>query len=193
MTKEELLKLGLTEEQCTGVFALRGSEVANLKQTIATLQAEKATAEAEKQTLATELQTAKTELTTVQATKETLETTVTTLKSDLENTNKAIAQKTIEEQVTTAIATSGAIYPDVIKPLVMTNNLQTDEQGNVTNIEELLNGIRETHPKMFSGTKTPTYEPKTGGTSTSGLSLNEAMAQPGFNMTKYLEEQMKNK
>lgn len=169
-TTEELLKLGLTEEQAKSVFALRGKELNEDKSALETITQER-------DSLESQLQNAKSQLAEMQSDanpSEETEKALASLQSEYdkykEQADAEIAQIKKVSAINLALKDTNAFNPDKLMKFIDVDAIQLDDNGK-PQIDEVINGLKESDPYLFkqedekpSPTFLPSGNPQASGT-----------------------------
>lgn len=147
-TTEELLNLGLTEEQAKSVFALRGKELNEDKSALETITKER-------DSLQSQLQNAESQLVELQADANTSVETkqaLASLQSEYDKyKNEAAAELAQIKKVSAinlALKDTNAFNPDKLMNFIDVDAIQLDENGK-PQIDEVINGLKESDPYLF--------------------------------------------
>lgn len=151
MKKEDLVALGLNDEQVNGVFKIRGLEIEADKEVLANLEAEKKAAEqakAELEAKVTELEknsiTAE-DLEAIKQEKSALETKLTEIESAH---TKEIEDIKFNNSLKSELEKSGAHNVKTLMTVLNQDELKF-EDGKVVGLEEQLKAAKEEHGYLF--------------------------------------------
>lgn len=156
MKKEELLELGLTNEQATAVFKMRGLEIEESKATLAAIQAEKDEAEATKAALEAEVEQLKNNgvdeetLANLKADKEALEAKLTEITGAHE---AEINQIKLDNMIDLKLRESGARELDFVRMKLDKDSIKL-ENGELKGLNEQLETVKNNYDFLFQETKT---------------------------------------
>ena len=175
MTREELIKLGLSDEQVASVMSLHGQTVTTLKDQISTLEASENDLKA---------QTAKHEadlkkLQKDNADNEDLKNTIkdlqaqnTQAKADYEAKLLGVQRDTALEK---ALSDSGAKNAKAVKALLDADKI-IFKDGELSGVTEQLDGFKESDPYLFEmGQRQGSYTPNGGAPAKTYASMEEAI------------------
>ena len=160
-TTEELLKLGLTEEQAKEVFALRGKELNADKSALETITQER-------DSLKDQLQKAEKQvehLTSLEGISAKQQEAIDELQAEYDKyKNEAaaeLAQTKKISAITLALKDTNAHKPDRLMKFIDVDAIQLDDNGT-PQIDEVINGLKESDPYLFKqedGKPSPTFLP----------------------------------
>lgn len=169
-TTEELLKLGLTEEQAKEVFALRGKELNADKSALETITQER-------DSLKDQLQKAEKQvehLISLEGISAKQQEAIDELQAEYDKyKNEAaaeLAQTKKISAITLALKDTNAHNPDRLMKFIDVDAIQLDDNGT-PQIDEVINGLKESDPYLFkqedekpSPTFLPSGNPQASGT-----------------------------
>lgn len=145
MKKEELLELGLSEEQASEIFKMRGKEIEKTKVTLSSI-------EEERDSLSDELNSIKDNFLDPEVLNSVKEEKIGLEKQleDMENKYKEeLYNVKFNHKLDDTLVKSGARDVSILKKVIDKSELKLDEDGNVSGIDEQLNSIKESHDYLF--------------------------------------------
>lgn len=144
-TTEELLKLGLTEEQAKDVFALHGKDLNANKSALETITQERDSLKSQLQNTEAQLKTLKEAESTSAEQKEALQNEYDKYKADAA-AERAQTQKVYA--INLALKDTTAHNPSTLMKFIDVDAIELDENGN-PKLDDILNGLKESDPYLF--------------------------------------------
>ena len=148
MTKEELIALGLTEDQAKSVFALHGKSLNETKAALTTAEQERDSYKDQNEQLTKSLDELKKDAGTSKETADALDALkkdFDTYKTDAET---QLAKVKKDGAIALALKDTGTLDADVLMTLIDTEKVELDETGK-PKLEEIVTGLRESKPYLF--------------------------------------------
>ena len=149
MTTEELIALGLTEDQAKSVFALHGKSLNETKAALTTAEQERDSYKDQSEQLTKSLDELKKDAGTSKETVDKLDTLqkeFDTYKTDAE---AQLAKVKKDGAIALALKDTGTLDADVLLTLIDTDKVELDEAGK-PKLEEIVTGLRESKPYLFA-------------------------------------------
>ena len=176
MKKEQLANIGLTEDQISQVFALYGASVQKLKDDVASKESE--------------LESVRGQLT--QRDKD-----LNDLKkkgADVEDIQQKLADLQAKyKQDTEALETKAGVRDAEIFEKILNKDEISVKDGKLIGLTEQIEAQRAKSPYLFNGEKQAQYTPNQGDGQGANLgNWENAMSNPNFNLTQFLEQQGEN-
>lgn len=157
MKKEDLVALGLDDEQINGVFKIRGLEIEANKEVLANLEAEKQAAEEAKEALEIQLKETSKSAVTPEALEE-LNSAKGELEAKLVEMEKEYQGKLKDLEynhtLTNTLKETNAYDVKAIMPYLNQEELSF-EDGKIVGLDEQLNAVREKHSFLFKQENEP--------------------------------------
>ncbi|MEE3692572.1 phage scaffolding protein [Streptococcus suis] len=138
-TTEELLKLGLTEEQAKDVFALHGKDLNANKSALETITQERDSLKSQLQNTEAQIEKLKTDAT------KTLQAEYDKFKADAA---AELAQTKKVSAINLALKDTTAHNPSTLMKFIDVDAIELDENGN-PKLDDILNGLKESDPYLF--------------------------------------------
>lgn len=190
MTREELQKLGLTDEQVDSVMKLHGTDV----QAGQKAQQELESVIAERDGLKEQITQRDKDIKSLKKNagdSETLTTKLDELQkqydTDTQNLNNQLASTKKNAALVTGLSGTGARDVQDLLKFIDQERVQLDDDGVVTGLEEQVKSLRESKPYLFSGTPTAHYQPQ-GGNGKGGVDIAAAINNEKVNLTDVLKD-----
>ena len=149
MTTEELIALGLSEDQAKSVFALHGKSLNETKAALTTAEQERDSYKDQNEQLTKSLDKLKKDAGTSKETVDKLDTLqkeFDTYKTDAE---AQLAKVKKDGAIALALKDTGTLDADVLMTLIDTEKVELDETGK-PKLEEIVTGLRESKPYLFA-------------------------------------------
>lgn len=147
-TTEELLNLGLTEEQAKSVFALRGKELNEDKSALETITQERDSLKSQLQKAEEQVEHLKS-LENISAEQK---DAIDKLQAEYDKyKNEAAAELAQTKKVSAinlALKDTNAFNPDKLMKFIDVDAIEVDENGK-PQIDEVINGLKESDPYLF--------------------------------------------
>lgn len=147
-TTDELLKLGLTEEQAKEVFALRGKELNSDKAALETITQERDSLKSQLQNADTQLEILKTAESTSAETKQALEQ----LQADYDKYKKEAEEQLAQTQkvhaINLALRDTNAHNPDTLLKFIDVDAVELDDNGK-PKLDDFVKELKESDPYLF--------------------------------------------
>ncbi|MFC5630126.1 MULTISPECIES: phage scaffolding protein [Streptococcus] len=157
-TTDELLKLGLTEEQAKEVFALRGKELNADKSALETITQERDSLKSQLQNTEAQLETLKADVNTSAEQKQALEA----LQAEYDKYKADAAAERAQTQkvnaINLALKDTKAHNPDMLMKFIDVDAIELDDKGK-PKLDEVINGLKESDPYLFQAEADNTPNP----------------------------------
>ncbi|ORJ31792.1 scaffolding protein [Streptococcus oralis subsp. tigurinus] len=147
-TTEELLNLGLTEEQAKSVFALRGKELNEDKSAFETIKQERDSLKDQLQNAQSQLAEMQSDANTSEETKKALASLQSEYDKYKEQADAEIAQIKKVSAINLALKDTNAFNPDKLMKFIDVDAIQLDDNGK-PQIDEVINSLKESDPYLF--------------------------------------------
>lgn len=147
-TTEELLNLGLTEEQAKDVFALRGKELNADKSALETIKQERDSLKDQLQNAQSQLAEMQSDANTSEETKKALASLQSEYDKYKEQADAEIAQIKKVSAINLALKDTNAFNPDKLMKFIDVDAIQLDDNGK-PQIDEVINSLKESDPYLF--------------------------------------------
>lgn len=145
MNREQLKELQLDGEQINQIMSMYGkstqalqSEINEKETTLSTLQSEKTALENEKATLETKAQQL-----------DTLSSELDTLKNKNTELNTKLSENEVDKRILKVISKDAHDPDDIFKFVNKDEFVYDEETGEITNFDEVINGVKESKPYLF--------------------------------------------
>ncbi len=195
MKREELTKLGLTDEQVDSVMKLHGQGVQGeqaLREQITTLETERDGFESQLADRDKDIKDLKKQ----SADSEDIQAKLSELQTKYDSETKDLSDKLnatkLDSAITSALATSNARDPQDIKVFLKADDIKFGSDGLLVGLDEQLKTLQESKAYLF------TEKPKTSGTNPmGGQSTNftgdiaSAIETGSVNLTEFVQKQQK--
>lgn len=182
MTKEELLALGLSEEQIAEVFKINGKDVEKAKGDLTTKETELASVKEQLQTANAEIESYKSM--DIETIKKAADEYKTKFEEAQENAQKEIESLRFEHSLESALTKAGAKNVKATKALLDIDNLRNSKNID-SDLETAITALRESESYLFGE-----VEPQgTGGSVGNGGKGNQT--QPVADLGSALEQYYK--
>jgi hypothetical protein len=149
MTTEELIALGLTEDQAKSVFALHGKSLNETKAALTTAEQERDSYKDQNEQLTRSLDELKKDAGTSKETADKLDVLqkeFDTYKTDAE---AQLAKVKKDGAIALALKDTGTLDADVLLTLIDTDKVELDEAGK-PKLDEIVAGLRESKQYLFA-------------------------------------------
>lgn len=153
-TTEELLKLGLTEEQAKEVFALRGKELNADKSALDTITQERDSLKSQLQNTESQLETLKSDADTSAEQKVALDKLQAEYNKYKADAAAELAQTKKVSAINLALRDTTAHNPSTLMKFIDVDAIELDEDGK-PKLDDILNGLKESDPYLFKGDDEP--------------------------------------
>lgn len=162
-TTEELLKLGLTEEQAKSVFALRGKELNEDKSALETITKERDSLKDQLQNAEAQLKNMKADANTSAEQKEALEKLQAEYDKYKADAEAELAKTNKVNAINLALKDTKAHNPAALMKFIDVDAIELDDNGK-PKIDDVINGLKESDPYLFeaedSGKPNPNILPQ---------------------------------
>lgn len=177
-TTDELLKLGLTEEQAKEVFALRGKELNADKSALDTITKERDSLKNQLQNAEAQLETLKTDANTSAEQKEALDKLQAEYDKYKADAEAELAKTNKVNAINLALKDTKAHNPAALMKFIDVDAIELDDNGK-PKIDDVINGLKESDPYLFeaedSGKPNPNILPQ-GNPAAGAGSADDAFA-----------------
>lgn len=147
-TTEELLKIGLTEEQAKEVFALRGKELNADKSALETITQERDSLKSQLQNTEAQLETLKADANTSAEQKEALDKLQAEYDKYKADAAAELAQTQKVSAINLALKDTAAHNPSTLMKFIDVDAVELDENGT-PKLDDIINGLKESDPYLF--------------------------------------------
>ncbi|QBX16301.1 phage scaffolding protein [Streptococcus gordonii] len=147
-TTEELLKLGLTEDQAKDVFALHGKDLNASKSAVDTITKERDSLKDQLQNAEAQIENLKAAESTSAETKEALEALQTEYNKYKEEAQAELAKTQKVNAINLALKDTKAHNPATLMKFIDVDAIELDENGN-PKLDETINALKESDPYLF--------------------------------------------
>lgn len=147
-TTEELLNLGLTEEQAKSVFALRGKELNEDKSALETITQERDSLKTQLQKTEEQVEHLKSLEGISAKQKEAIDELQAEYDKYKDEAAAELAQTKKVSAINLALKDTNAFNPDKLMKFIDVDAIQLDENGK-PQIDEVINGLKESDPYLF--------------------------------------------
>lgn len=157
-TTEELLKLGLTEEQAKDVFSLHGKDLNANKSALETIKQERDSLKSQLQTAEQQIETLQADASTSAETKEALAKLQAEYDKSKAEAAAELAQIQKVNAINLALKDTKAHNPDMLMKFIDVDAIELDENGK-PKLDEVINGLKESDPYLFQSEADNTTNP----------------------------------
>ncbi|HEM3698082.1 TPA: phage scaffolding protein [Streptococcus suis] len=157
-TTEELLKLGLTEEQAKDVFALHGKDLNANKSALETITQERDSLKSQLQNTEAQLETLKADANTSTEQKEALDKLQAEYDKYKADAAAELARVQKVSAINLALKDTKAHNPDALMKFIDVDVIELDDQGK-PKLDEVINGLKESDPYLFQAEADNTPNP----------------------------------
>ena len=147
-TTEELLKLGLTEEQAKSVFALRGKELNEDKSALETITQERDILKDRLQNAEAQLENMKADANTSAEQKEALDKLQAEYDKYKADAEAELAKTNKVNAINLALKDTKAHNPAALMRFIDVDAIELDDNGK-PKIDDVINGLKESDPYLF--------------------------------------------
>lgn len=147
-TTEELLKLGLTEEQAKSVFALRGKELNEDKSALETITQERDSLKDRLQNAEAQLENMKADANTSAEQKEALDKLQAEYDKYKADAEAELAKTNKVNAINLALKDTKAHNPAALMKFIDVDAIELDDNGK-PKIDDVINGLKESDPYLF--------------------------------------------
>lgn len=190
MKREELQKLGLSEEQVNGVMKLHGqttAEAEKLKETNESLTTErdsyKSQLDQRDHDLADLKKSAKSN--------DELSSQLTNLQKKYDDDTTKLTEQLdktkLNAAVTASLAKTNARDADDLRRFLNDDELKLGEDGSLNGLDAQVEALQKSKPYLFAGKPDPHYDPAGGGKN-SGADITTLLSNDEVNLTEALKE-----
>ena len=183
-TTDELLKLGLTEEQAKEVFALRGKELNADKSALDTITKERDRLKNQLQNAEAQLETLKTDANTSAEQKAALDKLQAEYDKYKADAEAELAKTNKVNAINLALKDTKAHNPAALMKFIDVDAIELDDNGK-PKLDEVINGLKESDPYLFQVDESkpnPTIVP--GGNPAAGADNPEAAFAAALGLTQ---------
>lgn len=157
-TTEELLKLGLTEEQAKSVFALRGKELNEDKSALETITKERDSLKDQLQNAETQLENMKADANTSAEQKEALDKLQAEYDKYKADAEAELAKTNKVNAINLALKDTKAHNPAALMKFIDVDAIEVDENGK-PKLDDVINGLKETDSYLFQAEENSSPNP----------------------------------
>ncbi|HEM3492157.1 TPA: phage scaffolding protein [Streptococcus suis] len=157
-TTEELLKLGLTEEQAKDVFALHGKDLNANKSALETITQERDSLKSQLQNTEAQLETLKADANTSAEQKEALDKLQAEYDKYKADAAAELAQTQKVNAINLALKDTKAHNPETLMKFIDVDVIELDDNGK-PKLDEVINGLMESDPYLFKAEEESTPNP----------------------------------
>lgn len=147
-TTEELLNLGLTEEQAKSVFALRGKELNEDKSALETIKQERDSLKSQLQNAEEQVEHLKSLENISAEQKDAIDKLQAEYDKYKNEAAAELAQTKKVSAISLALKDTNAFNPDKLMKFIDVDAIQLDDNGK-PQIDEVINGLKESDPYLF--------------------------------------------
>ncbi|HEM6182293.1 TPA: phage scaffolding protein [Streptococcus suis] len=147
-TTEELLKLGLTEEQAKDVFALHGKDLNANKSALETITQERDSLKSQLQNTEAQLETLKADANTSAEQKEAIDKLRAEYDKYKADAAAELAQTQKVNAINLALKDTTAHNPSTLMKFIDVDAIELDENGT-PKLDDILKGLKESDPYLF--------------------------------------------
>lgn len=162
-TTEELLNLGLTEEQAKEVFALHGKDLNAVKSELETATQERDSLKNQLQNTEAQLETLKADANTSAEQKEALDKLQAEYDKYKADAAAELAKTNKVNAINLALKDTNAHNPATLMKFIDVDAIELDENGK-PKLDDIINGLKESDPYLFQaeedGTPNPNIVPQ---------------------------------
>ncbi|WDF83627.1 phage scaffolding protein [Lacticaseibacillus pabuli] len=193
ITREELQKLELSDDQITAVMKLRGEDAKaaadadKYKQQVESLTTENSGLQDQLSQRDKDLKSLKKSAADSEELTTKLNDLQTKYDTDTENFQQQIATTKLNAALVTGLAGSGARDVHDLQKFLDTDDLKLSDDGKVVGLDDQVKALRDSKPYLFTGEPKPHYEPNEGGHS--DVNIESLIKNSGTNLTEALEQQ----
>lgn len=186
MKKEELLEIGLTEEQADKVFAINGRDIERHKNAAETAKSDLAAVKEQLEQRDKDIEELKKSAGDVDAVKKQLEDLQAKYTTETEQYQKQIADRDYSDAVTRAIMDSGVKFSSKAAEKAFISDLNTNrlnlKDGTLEGFDTYLKSQKDSDPNAFQGEKpAPTFVKPVGAGGAPANESKGAMFAKQFN------------
>lgn len=157
-TTEELLKLGLTDEQAKEVFALRGKELNAEKSALETITQERDSLKLQLQNTEAQLETLKADANTSAEQKEALDKLQAEYDKYKADAAAELAQTQKVNAINLALKDTSAHNPSTLMKFIDVDAIELDDKGQ-PKLDDVINSLKESDPYLFKADDNNTPNP----------------------------------
>lgn len=193
ITREELQKLELSDDQISAVMKLRGEDAKaaadadKYKQQVESLTTENSGLKEQMSQRDKDLKSLKKTAADSEELTTKLNDLQTQYDTDTENLNKQLATTKLNAALVTGLAGCGARDIHDLQKFLNTDDLKLSDDGKVVGLDDQVKALRDSKPYLFTGEPKSHYEPNEGNHS--GVDINTLIKNSGTNLTEALEKQ----
>lgn len=147
-TTEELLNLGLAEEQAKEVFALHGKDLNAVKSDLDTATQERDSLKSQLQTAEQQIETLQADASTSAETKEALAKLQAEYDKSKAEAAAELAQTKKVNAIDLALKDTTAHNPSTLMKFIDVDAIELDENGN-PKLDDIITGLKESDPYLF--------------------------------------------
>ena len=147
-TTEELLKLGLTEEQAKNVFALHGKDLNANKSDLETITQERDSLKSQLQNTEAQIEKLKADASMSAEQQEAIKTLQAEYDKFKTDAAAELAQTKKVSAINLALKDTTAHNPSTLMKFIDVDAIELDENGN-PKLDDILNGLKESDPYLF--------------------------------------------
>lgn len=192
MKKEQLANIGLTEDQISQVFALYGTSVQKFKDDVASKESELESVRGQLTQRDKDLNDLKKKGADVEDIQQKLEDLQAKYKQDTEALEMKLADENKSRLIDAELAKAGVRDAEIFEKILNKDEISVKD-GKLIGLTEQIEAQRAKSPYLFNGEKQAQYTPNQGdGQGVNLGNWENAMSNPDFNLTQFLEQQGEN-
>ena len=192
MKKEQLANIGLTEDQISQVFALYGASVQKLKDDVASKESELESVRGQLTQRDKDLNDLKKKGADVEDIQQKLEDLQAKYKQDTEALETKLADENKSRLIDAELTKAGVRDAEIFEKILNKDEISVKD-GKLIGLTEQIEAQRAKSPYLFNGEKQAQYTPNQGdGQGVNLGNWENAMSNPDFNLTQFLEQQGEN-
>lgn len=157
-TTEELLKLGLTDEQAKEVFALRGKELNAEKSALETITQERDSLKNQLQSVETQLEKMKDDASNSEEAKQALAQLQAEYDKFKDEAAADLAKTQKVNAINLALKDTSAHNPSTLMKFIDVDAIELDDKGQ-PKLDDIINGLKESDPYLFKADDNNTPNP----------------------------------
>lgn len=147
-TKDDLINLGLTDEQAKEVFTLHGKDLNETKSALDTITQERDSLKNQLQNAETQIETLKADANTSAEQKETLDKLQAEYDKFKADAEAELAQTQKVNAINLALKDTNAHNPSTLMKFIDVDTVELDEDGK-PKLNDIITGLKESDPYLF--------------------------------------------
>ncbi|WP_074389201.1 phage scaffolding protein [Streptococcus suis] len=175
-TTEELLKLGLTEEQAKDVFALHGKDLNANKSALETITQERDSLKSQLQNTEAQIEKLKADASMSAEQQDAIKTLQAEYDKFKADAAAELAQTKKVSAINLALKDTTAHNPSTLMKFIDVDAIELDENGN-PKLDDILNGLKESDPYLFKADDKPNPNIVAAGNPAATAPAPDAFAQ----------------